>query len=1153
MGKIFGDFSKKALSLTLVLTLFLTSFSHFAFPLRVQARDIGMVGMISDLNYIGWEDEKTDIRMGILMDYLGNDAEVQDAITLMQSDDNIINAFSGDLSSALIWEYLIWAFCYGNMEMFNEISGRPPGAPNIMKLYTWDFSRGSSNRTDPMPVYMSIPMSPWTDTISLPVDEEEYAAYMDYLLYGEGEPMEKPEMVETPYNSAVTQIYWGNAVLERGVIFPRMPELTRMIFTTDVAPNGDWSAMFPNIPNDSSCVIEYPLGGVNYTAEHFGPAFSNWQFVCNEKAAGTTTTHINIGTVSGDGDGYIYADNTVILTGGYNYEITGVTAANKVVVESGKKVKVTLNDALIDVSAASGACAFDMTGATVYLTLVGENTLKSGVFKAALQVPNGATLTIDGGGKLESDGGEFCAGIGGGFSEEGGTITINSGTITAIGGTIAAGIGGGGDEGGGNGEGGGKITINGGKITAIGGELGAGIGDAYNEIGSSDCGEVTITGGTINAIGGSYAPGIGGGIEREGGKITISGGTITAVGYEGGAGIGRGYEGVGGEITISGGVVTATGGEDAAGIGGGYNGDSGEITITGGTITAMGGTNGAAIGGGYTHLATGTVTIDGGSVNVNNFNGPQPKNSELEDVYFSAITLGDPPAANVPVTSFKAEPVVSVASVTEGTYGINDVYTDDSGNIYVWLPDSGGDDEEMTVKAGGKTYAGIFVRAADNNNAQTLAKAAGVEDVKVRLTPDELAKNAGSVGYISVSLADAVGYEAYALAIPMLFDNDIIEITDLETVGFGAKGLTGLLVNGTSLKSARDYDSSSEVASVINADGKFLLSWSVGENTPFPHTLTDDVYFKIHYRVKKNVPTSEGFAIGEYNDTNGITGDQIFGIDGLGIMCSNQGDFGAYLLVEGEHGILTPDYVNITVEDMPAVTISGDVNSISLQGRAMLTGKQRTAIPTVGYTPDLNKMDAGICVEMYEVDAIGGVVKQVGSVAYTREMNMAAAFGNPASTLCNYTLKISRIVANDLANSDPDGGSPKYMLRFWRYGDDGGSEVGTVREESYLWAEIYLDGTGVIAGEIDESEPMTVGGTAYLYAGAFYLPDVDKIAISTADLNTIRGQVGNADIEGVTTIFNINEYLGVDAADYTTVLRYVGQQKLQSIPLVVSH
>ncbi|MDR1101189.1 MAG: hypothetical protein LBL34_02380 [Clostridiales bacterium] len=793
---------------------------------------------------------------------------------------------------------------------------------------------------------------------------------------------------------------------------------------------------------------------------------------------------------------------TISLQDGVNY-----VSDDSVKVAQGVTANITLNGVKIDVSGTGNACAFDMTGATVNLTLVGENSLKSGRYKAGLQASGGSTLTIDGMGSLEAvgsnDGFGNGAGIGGGNGTSGGEITINGGTIIATGGSGGSGIGGGNGGNEGNG-GGGEITINGGAIATTGGYGAAGIGCGLNGNG----GTITITGGKVTATGGYYSAGIGDGSKD----------------YDEGYGYGDGDY-------------------------------LGEITITGGTITATSGSYGAAIGGGYIYLATGTVTIDGGSVKVNNFSGPQPKNSELKNVYLNTLTLDDPSAVNARVTSLTTAAVAGSASaIMAGEYGTNGVYADESGIIYAWLPDSGSDDEEVIVKAGGKTYKNTYIRAADNNNASTLAKIAGADDVKVILTPDATSKNAGYDGHIDVSFDDATGYDAYALAIPMIFDNDTIEITSLETVDFDAKGLEGLLVNGTFLKSAMDYDSSSEVLSVINSEGKFLLSWTVEENVPLtPHTLTEDVYFRIHYRVKENVPTSASFAIGEYNDTNGITGDQIFGIDGLGVLCSNQDDFGAYLLVDGEYGILTQEYVSITVEDMPAVEISGDVNSISLQGRAMLTGKQRTPISAIGYTPDLDKMDAGIRVEMYEVDGVGVIVKQVGSVAYTQEMNMTAAIGDAASTLYNYTLKIPQTVANDLVSSDPNQSSPKYMLRFSRFGDNGGSVVGTVREESYLWADIYLDGTSVNIGAINESMPLTVGGTAYLYAGAFYLPTADKFALTTSDLNTIKGQVGNTDIAGVTTIFNINEYLGVDAADYTTVLRYVGKEKLQPIPLVVSN
>lgn len=84
------------------------------------------------------------------------------------------------------------------------------------------------------------------------------------------------------------------------------------------------------------------------------------------------------------------------------------------------------------------------------------------------------------------------------------------------------------------------------------------------------------------------------------------------------AGIG-GESGSGcGTVTINGGKINVAGGLDAAGIGGGHLGSGGKITITGGSVNATGGTNtnggGAGIGGGFKGNG-GTVTIRNASVN----------------------------------------------------------------------------------------------------------------------------------------------------------------------------------------------------------------------------------------------------------------------------------------------------------------------------------------------------------------------------------------------------------------------------------------------------------------------------------------------------------------------------------------------------------
>jgi LPXTG-motif cell wall-anchored protein len=286
--------------------------------------------------------------------------------------------------------------------------------------------------------------------------------------------------------------------------------------------------------------------------------------------------------------------------------ITGTTTDKRVVVASGTTAHITLDYAQIDVGQVpgNGWCAFDITGATVDLSLVGTNILKSGDGQAGLLVPDGASLTIASasGGSLDATGIGGGAGIGGGVSQACGRITINSGTINAESQSEGAGIGSGRFGTGGN------ITINGGTVSASALYRGAGIGGGRSSTG----GNITINGGTVTAqslVGGS---GIGGGYNGAGGNTTINGGAVNATGNMGGAGIGGGggWMGRAGVITIGGGTVIASGGvasgpyvATGAGIGGGTNGNSGVITITkDAQVTATGGAgnvaSGAGIGGG---------------------------------------------------------------------------------------------------------------------------------------------------------------------------------------------------------------------------------------------------------------------------------------------------------------------------------------------------------------------------------------------------------------------------------------------------------------------------------------------------------------------------------------------------------------------------
>jgi len=289
-------------------------------------------------------------------------------------------------------------------------------------------------------------------------------------------------------------------------------------------------------------------------------------------------------TISADGDYRIYG--------------TGTSTVNTIVVNTGVTANIVLENVNINVSGTSDACAFDIQGTAqvnVALAAGSENTLRSGEYKAGLQVANAAQLTIDSdvanAGILNSYSGNYGAGIGGAYQQSGGSIIIENGVINANASYgSGAGIGSGlyGDDC--------DITINGGNITANGSGEGAGIGSG----GGGDVGIIHIHGGTV-----------------------VANSTANEASYEGGSGIGSGDNGYNGEILIDGGTITASGKYDCPGIGGCY-GSTGTITIRGAgtTVTASSGLYAAAIGGGYGD-GGGVINIEGGTVTANGrYNSP---------------------------------------------------------------------------------------------------------------------------------------------------------------------------------------------------------------------------------------------------------------------------------------------------------------------------------------------------------------------------------------------------------------------------------------------------------------------------------------------------------------------------------------------------
>ena len=375
----------------------------------------------------------------------------------------------------------------------------------------------------------------------------------------------------------------------------------------------------------------------------------------------------------------------------------------------------------------------------------------------------GGTVTANGGDRAHSPGNYYYgdgAGIGGGGSSSiysntgpgvGSHITISGGTVTARSSGLGAGIGGGGNHRtntspGAYGE---YITISGGTVIASGA---TGIGGGSRDGGNGNGGYgryITISGGTVTATG-DYGAGIGGGTAYpnvpssrggDGYGITISGGTVIASG-DGGAGIGGGGAGIGGggcggdglNITISGGMVTTTGSNGGAGIGAGGGfalpnryGDGSNIIISSGTVTATAADGlGAGIGGGADGTC-GNVTISGGSVTTNLIGGKvggvyadaPVKAADGVPVYLTTVTLQGGDTVKAAVSSLG----VSLDGNARA-YGVNGMFTDANGRLYLYLPGSAITTAAQTTDAATPpilaNYTGSIETTNDNQAAGTL-------------------------------------------------------------------------------------------------------------------------------------------------------------------------------------------------------------------------------------------------------------------------------------------------------------------------------------------------------------------------------------------------------------------------------------------------
>ncbi|MBP5285933.1 MAG: hypothetical protein ILO34_07520, partial [Kiritimatiellae bacterium] len=383
-------------------------------------------------------------------------------------------------------------------------------------------------------------------------------------------------------------------------------------------------------------------------------AASTAEKMTERESVGVTVNGVDVSELQGGGWKFFVGKRIVSLTGEGPFTISGEGTNISVRVDSDCSVAL---DGLSISNSVAGLSPFDCGSCSVLMAIGGTNSLVATGSKAAgIHVAGGSSLAIS---DVQSAGlppsvlvvssGNQAAGIGGGYKEGAGSISIASGVVTVNGGSYAAAIGGG--------ENGAceAVTISGGVVTANGSIQygGAGIGGGRGFYGAG--GRIVISGGEVTANGGPQSPGIG-----SGSFATTPDARLDS-------------------ITVSGGIVKATGGMRAPGIGCGDQGGGGSIRIENGTVVSIGGGNASPELGGAALGYVQSVVFTGGAIYVaDNGLRPAPTNDFSSAVYPVDFDIGTPDAKVDSVAIFRDE--------AECAYGTEGLYTDASGKLRLWLP-----------------------------------------------------------------------------------------------------------------------------------------------------------------------------------------------------------------------------------------------------------------------------------------------------------------------------------------------------------------------------------------------------------------------------------------------------------------------------------
>lgn len=406
------------------------------------------------------------------------------------------------------------------------------------------------------------------------------------------------------------------------------------------------------------------------------------------------------------GDGWDFSPQTRVATlrGAGPFTISG--DGTNIGFLAASDCAVTFDSLSISNNISKGLPPFDCGSCSVSISICGTNTiLSTGSRVPGIRVVSGASLAIDDArpeglppSTLLVTAGYNAAGIGCGYEENAGSISIAGGVVTVHGGEDAASIGAcsyGSCE---------AIYISGGVVTAdssVNRWGGAGIGGSRGFYGAG--GKIVISGGEVTAKGGSQSPGIGGG------PFACSEDAYRS------------------SVTISGGIVKAIGGMRAPGIGCGDQGGFGPIRIESGTVVSIGGEKSPDMGDCATYYYRNSIVFTGGAI-YTDIEGmrPTPTNDVSSAVYPVDFALGTPDA--------KVESIEIVRDGEAYEYGTKDLYADADGKLRIWLPNGGYefqvDGEDWTAEVDGAANTARKVGAGPDS---LRIEGISVEDGKVTL------------------------------------------------------------------------------------------------------------------------------------------------------------------------------------------------------------------------------------------------------------------------------------------------------------------------------------------------------------------------------------------------------------------------------------